>query len=231
MRKCVFAMLRVFVFGVLMMPIVSCEKDTDDIKQEGAGGAEDFFVDAIDLGLSVKWAEHNVGATKPEEYGGYYAWGEVDVKDVYRAANYKFIKDSDGDYWDDDNNWVNIGTDISGTEYDVAHVQWGGWRMPTLTEVQELLSKCSWTRTSVNGIDGCRVTGPNGNSIFLPAAGYCESKDVYAEGSCGYYWSSTLSEDANYDACNLCFSIYEEDNDWDDDNRYMGLSIRPVKDK
>ena len=236
MIKSVFAMLRVLMFGVLMLPMVSCEEDVIDDKdktEQETGKNEDFFVNAIDLGLSVKWAEHNVGATKPEEYGDYYAWGEVEVKNAYRTVNYKYVKDidGDGDYWDDDNNWVNIGSNISGTEYDAAHVKWGGWRIPTLTEIQELLNKCSWMKTSVNGVNGYKVTGPNGNSIFLPAAGSIESDDDDGRGSCGYYWSSTLSEDTNRDACNLCFSFYSEDFHWDDDNRYMGLSIRPVKDK
>ena len=210
MKKSVFAMLRVLMFGVLMLPMVSCEEDVIDDKdktEQETGKNEDFFVNAIDLGLSVKWAEHNVGATKPEEYGGYYAWGETEEKDVY--------SDYDGD----------IDVNISATEYDVAYVKWGkDWRMPTQKEIAELCDNCSWLWTSINGVSGYQVTGPNGNSIFLPAAGNRYDADVYGRGSVGYYWSGTLrdSDDAFY------IAFEEGDWWWDDTERACGFSIRPV---
>ena len=119
-----------------------------------------FFVsgDAIDLGLSVKWASCNIGASSPERTGGYYACGETEVKSNYTWETYKYY--ANGKY-------TSIGTSICGTQYDVAHVKWGGqWRMPTLAELKELVNECTWTWTTLNGVKGMKVTGPNGNSIF-----------------------------------------------------------------
>lgn len=229
-------MLRMFVLGVLMMPIVSCDKDTDgdggdDVKQEGmeeVEETEDFFVDAVDLGLSVKWAEHNIGAIKPEEYGSYYAWGEVEGKSNYDSDTYIWFG-VNGDiakyYYDDNNTCCNI---ILELEDDVAHMEWGGnWRMPTIDELMELCEKCDWQWTIINGVKGQKVTGPNGNSIFLPAAGNYGDGEYNSGG--GYYWSSTL------DVGNACGAHYL---DFDEDcwgcygygDRYYGLSVRPVKD-
>ena len=228
MRKSVFAMLRVLVFGVLMLPMVSCEEDVVDDKdktEQGSGENEDFFVNAIDLGLSVKWAEHNVGATKPEEYGGYYAWGEVEEKERYSALTYSHYQNE---------SFVNIGEDIKGSKYDVAHVEWGGdWRMPTFSELEELFTQCSWVWTSFNGVNGYKITGPNNNSIFLPAAGYRINVDIFNSGVAGAYWSSIYLEDYSEAACGLYFDgegeLYcELQNDL---SRYRGYTVRPVKDK
>lgn len=143
---------------------------------------------AIDLGLSVKWASCNVGASSPDGYGGYYAWGETEEKSYYDFANYKYYNSSTG-------NHDYIGTNISGTSYDVAHVKWGGsWRMPTLKEIQELINNCSWKWTTVNGVEGQKVTGPNGNSIFLPAAGLYNSSGWQGRRVVGNYWSGTFDE-------------------------------------
>ena len=145
---------------------------------------------AIDLGLSVKWATCNVGAESPEDYGSYYASGETE-------ENYN---SSTGEY-------TNIGSNISGTSYDVAHVKWGGsWRMPTVSEIQELCNKCSWEWTSVNGVNGQKVTGPNGNSIFLPAAGYRNGTVVEGRGSSGWYWPGERSGDL---ASGFFFDAYD----------------------
>lgn len=146
-------------------------------------------VHAVDLGLSVKWACCNVGAESPEGYGGYYAWGETEEKSDYDKDTYKYYKDTNGDGRKD--TFQDIGGNISGTSYDVAHVKWGGgWRMPTVSEIRELGNKCSWESTTVNGIKGKKVTGPNGNSIFLPAAGYRSGTKVWYRGVCCYYWSA-----------------------------------------
>lgn len=136
-------------------------------------------IEAVDLGLSVKWASCNVGAERPEEYGDYFAWGEVSPKDSYTEGNCSTYGKSM--------------TDISGNpQYDAATANWGGaWRMPTASEQQELLNNCTWEWTSLNGINGQRVTGSNGNSIFLPAAGYRYGTSSYYVGSYGYYSSST----------------------------------------
>lgn len=148
-------------------------------------------MEAIDLGLSVKWASCNVGASSPEEYGGHYAWGEIETKEVYDLGTYKHYDLSTG--------YKHIGTDISGTQYDVAHMKWGGtWRMPTKEEMEELAA-CEKTQMSYNGVGGWRFTGPNGKSIFLPAA--------YERGIIGRYWTSTLWEWGNsYKAYELATS-------------------------
>ncbi len=184
----------------------------------------------IDLGLSVKWATCNVGATVPEEYGGYYAWGEIEEKSFYGWSTYKWCngsKESITKYCTDssfgivDNKTVLID--------DVAHVKWGGtWRMPTIEEQKELLNNCTWTWTTQNGVKGYKVTSKtNGNSIFLPAAGYRYGTEVYGRGSDGYYWSSSLYSDDCSHACRLYF-FYSGYYDWGYNYRYNGRSVRPV---
>ena len=176
----------------------------------------------VDLGLSVKWAGWNVGASSPEEYGGYYAWGELHEKSDYDRDTYQ--------YWEQENvfngEWIFIGDNISGTQYDVARVKWGGsWRMPTLAECQELVDKCTWTSMTNNGVAGQKVTGPNGNSIFLPAAGCHFGASVGRLGS-GYYWSGTLREGFSSSACFLDFDAGCAD--WNFHYRFRGCSVRPV---
>ena len=185
---------------------------------------------AVDLGLSVKWANMNVGATAPEEYGGYYAWGETEEKDNYDLSTYKWCN---GSYY----TMTKYSTDsIYGTvdnktvldpEDDVAYVNWGGsWRMPTKSEQDELRNNCTWEWTTQNGVNGYKVTGSNGNSIFLPAAGYRGGAEVLNRGSSGNYWSSSLDSNDSYDACSLYFlSGYYE---WNNYGRYRGRSVRPV---
>ncbi len=175
----------------------------------------------IDLGLpsGTKWACCNVGASKPEASGGYYAWGETEESAAYNADTYL--------YYNSKNGWIHIGDDISGTEYDVARAKWGvPWRMPSLDEMKELRDKCTREWTRLNGVNGIRVTGPNGNSIFLPAAGHRWDDDLNGYGSCGCYWSGTLGSDGESSACDLGFgSGYWS---WDYDDRYYGFSVRPV---
>lgn len=178
----------------------------------------------VDLGLpsGLKWATCNVGATKPEEYGDFYAWGEIETKKIFLESTYAhcvkllFIT-----------KYNSIGNSISGTEYDVAHVKWkGSWRLPTASELDELCLNCTWTWISQNGVDGYRVTGPNGNSIFLPAAGYREGAGVNNRGCDGYYWSSSLYGAGNNLAYNLRF--YNGNRHYIFNDRYHGLSVRPV---
>ncbi|MBR3896739.1 MAG: DUF1566 domain-containing protein [Bacteroidaceae bacterium] len=113
-------------------------------------------------------------------------------------------------------------------EDDVAHVKWGGsWRMPTLDEIEELLNECTWKWTTYKGVNGQLVTGPNGNSIFLPAAGHRYGTELLGRGSDGNYWSASLYEYGSYRA----YSLYFNDgySDWDNwNNRYYGHSVRPV---
>ena len=169
----------------------------------------------VDLGLSsgLKWATCNVGADNPEEYGNYYAWGETETKAEYTQDNS-----------------VTFGqqlNDISGNaQYDAAAANWGGsWRMPTRDEIRELIYNCSWTPETQNGVDGFKVTGSNGNYIFIPASGYRDGTSSYIYGEC-YYWSSTphqYSSDYSY----ILYSDYEYQSE-DMNYRYRGLTIRPV---
>ena len=183
------------------------------------------------LGLSVKWATMNVGANKPEEYGEYYAWGETSTKSTYSWSSYKYCN---GSY----NTLTKYNTDRGlGTvdnkttlelSDDAATAKWGGsWRMPTDAEWVELKEKCTWTWTSQNGVNGYKVTSKiNGNSIFLPAAGYRYRTSLYDVGSNGYYWSSSLSTDYPYYAWDVYF--YYCDLRRRDYSRYIGRSVRPV---
>ena len=141
--------------------------------------------DYVDLGLSVKWATCNVGASSPSDYGDYFAWGETSTKSEYTEENSKTYG-------------KNLG-DITGKPaYDAACANWGGsWRLPTKAECEELENKCTWIWTTENGHNGYRVEGPNGNSIYLPAAGWRNGTTLAYAGSTGYYWSSTQGEGEN----------------------------------
>ena len=181
----------------------------------------------VDLGLSVKWATRNVGADSPSDYGGYYAWGETRTKSSYDWSNCFDCLDNNGDSW----GTYKIGgkTRISPTSgHDTARENWGGtWRMPTDAEFDELCQKCEWTWTTQGGHKGYLVTSKsNGNSIFLPAAGWRLGSDTSYVGGIGYYWSSTLSSSRSYYARSLYFSSsghYSSDY-----RRRDGRSVRPV---
>ncbi len=142
----------------------------------------------IDLGLpsGTLWACCNVGASKPEDYGDYYAWGETETKTDFNWDTYA--------YGSSTNNCKYIGSDISGTRYDVANTKWGNsWKMPSRRQFNELVSKCTQTWTNRNGINGILVKGPNGKTIFMPAAGRRPTNN--SVGKWGFYWSSVLASD------------------------------------
>ena len=146
----------------------------------------------VDLGLpsGTKWATCNVGASSSEDFGGYYAWGETTEKQSYMYDNYIFFSN----YTDTGVQLKVSGTEISGTNYDVAYVKWGStWRMPTNTQMEELIDKCEYIWTIQNGISGGKFMGPNGNSIFLPAAGYKIGSSLKEVNEVGQYYSSTSS--------------------------------------
>lgn len=179
--------------------------------------------EAVDLGLSVKWATCNVGANKPEDYGDYFAWGETKPKSTYSWSTYKWCRGS---------SYTQIKYCTSKRQLDMsddaARANWGGsWRMPTKAEQDELRRKCTWTWTIQNGVKGYRVTSKsNGNSIFLPAAGYRDDGSLYGAGSDGDYWSSSLSTDTSDYAYGLSF-FYSSDV-FRGSRRCCGQSVRPV---
>lgn len=168
----------------------------------------------VDLGLSVYWASCNLGAEKPEDYGDYYAWGETKSKFDYDKKNYSFYNSSTTQY-------IEIGDDISGTVYDAATVNLGGnWRMPTKIEMSELIDKCSWEWVQIGGKNGCKVTGPNGNSIFLPAGGVSRQ---YQGETCNYWISTNVETGRAYS-----LSAYFENQRISFGYKYQGHLIRPV---
>ena len=178
--------------------------------------------DYVDLGISVKWATCNVGATSPSDFGNYYAWAEVEPKANYSEDTYIYRND-EGQYF-----VFNI--EIEGTEYDAAHVAWkGSWRLPTKKEWEELFSKCNWVWTIKNGHYGYLITGSNGNSIFLPAAGcYIGSEISYTE--MGLYWSSKQMEGFVNGAYGFHFN--SKGGGWGDGSfRWQGHTVRQVMDK
>ncbi len=187
----------------------------------------------IDLGLSVKWATCNVGATTPEGYGGYFAWGETSPKITYNWSTYKYYNgthDTMAKYCvDSDYGTVDYNVELE-LEDDAAHVNWGGsWRMPTKAEQDELRDRnnCTWTWITLNGVSGNKVTSKkNGNSIFLPAAGYRSYGSLDYAGHDGFYWSSSLSTSGSNFAYYLGFgSSYVG---WNDGSRCVGRSVRAV---
>lgn len=177
--------------------------------------------EAIDLGLpsGTKWATCNVGASNPEEYGNLYAWGEIEPKKTYNYDNYVHKNES---------GYIDLGDCISGTDYDVAHVLWGGnWQIPTVDEMNELNHLCSKEWTIYNGTNGIKYTGPNGNSIFLPAAGHFSSTVGWWSGQeeALYYWTGTRRTDFK----NWIFTFMQGNfSPVDSQERTQGQSVRPV---
>ncbi len=232
-KNMLLAILGLVVIGAGIYWIASSMNHKNVNHKNESGAVEQKVVDeyvcpdgnhphAIDLGLpsGTKWACCNVGANKPEEAGGYYAWGETEEKDDYAESTYAYYKD--GDY-------QNLGDDIAGTDdYDVAHVKWGGsWVMPSRKQQDELRENCTYEWTTVNGVKGGKFTSKkNGASIFLPAAGNRWGGGLYYAGSYGGYWSSTqdpsLSDNAYY------LGFHSSNADWYNYYRYGGHTVRPV---
>ncbi len=182
----------------------------------------------VDLGLpsGTKWATCNVGANNPEAYGGYFAWGETAPKSGY-YSNICFDRLEGGsEKWGE----YKVGgkTQISPSSgHDAAHENWGfTWRMPTHSENEELVKKCSWVWTTKNGHKGYVVTGPNGKSIFLPAAGYRSGTESHLLESDGEYWSSSLYSGSSDNAQTLYFHRYYFGTRHP--VRSTGYSVRPV---
>ncbi len=192
----------------------------------------------VDLGLpsGLKWATCNVGANSPTGYGNYYAWGEISTKSEYTEKNSKTYYSSGNSIKNffrlsNSSNKVKICNDISGdARYDAARANWGGsWRMPREAEFKELIDHCVWQWTTQNGVKGYKVTSKtNGNSIFLPAAGYKYGSSQRYDGENGNYWGATPDEDSADCAFNLSFYSGNHGTNWG--HRYLGHSVRPVSD-
>lgn len=172
----------------------------------------------VDLGLpsGLKWAAYNVGAESPEEYGDYFAWGEIQPKDAYTEENCSSL-----------NLYVE---DISGHMYlDAARAKWGSpWRMPTEQEIIELVLNTNGMSTELNGVRGTMVTGRNGNSIFFPYAGKMIDTTLYDEGDFGYYYSSSLTKPITSDSGPYYYYVDDTQGTTSSVYRYPGFTIRPV---
>ena len=183
----------------------------------------------VDLGLSVEWATCNIGATAPEEYGDYFAWGETETKKKYEWSNYRWCNPTDTTmtkycvslkhgYVD---NLVTLETND-----DIAAQLGSQWRMPTDEEWEELRTQCTWYWINKNHINGYKIVGKNGNSIFLPVAGYKANKTIYDEGTSGAYWSSSLYVDQSLYAYGIIFNVQSVNRQYN--GRFCGLSVRTV---
>ena len=147
----------------------------------------------VDLGLpsGTLWADCNVGASSPDGYGKFFAWGETKTKATYSWSNYEYCSGSQS-------TCQSLGTHIAGTQYDAATKEWGsGWVMPTLDQANELLTKCTVSKTTVNDVPGLRFKGPNGNSIFFPMTGYKYDSNYSEEGTQTYLWTDTKDNVTN----------------------------------
>ena len=185
---------------------------------------DDNHPHAIDLGLpsGTKWACCNVGASTPEGYGGYYAWGETEEKDVYDWETYQY---GSGLF-----NCQDLG-DIAGTSYDVAHVKGfgpekGSWQMPSRNQIEELYNNCTYAGISKNGVNGGLFTGPNSGKIFMPAAGFRWLDGLSNAGSGGYYWSST--QDPLYSHYAYHLEFFSVNAYYSEYFRSVGHNVRPV---
>ena len=223
-----------FLSALILLP--SCKDDEEGGLTSYITCPNDHHPHLIDLGLpsGTKWSCCNIGATTPEQYGSYYAWGETVEKTEYGAENYKYCtwedKNGNGKYDlnDGDPLFQQIGDDIAGTDYDVARVKWGEtWKMPTLEQINELLRNCTWSWTPQNGINGVRIVGRNRGTIFLPAAYYYREDRMPKQGLSGFYWSSNPYLD--YDASYLMFdSISWDSRHYHRSFRYYGYPVRAV---
>ena len=241
-----------WIVAILLM-VTGCGKDDDPdvvIEPPVYNLQKPSAVEAVDLGLSVLWSTHNLGASSPTDYGGYFAWGDP-TGALWSGDGIGY--DDQGYTWNTSNyGGNNPPADISGTELDVVSAHWGdGWRMPTFAEMKELRSKCQWTLLEQAGVKWYEVTGPNGNSINLPVAGLYYDPTGYPNARFrggpahvnkgAFYWTSTVSwSQSNLRGYDIhpgvvtawCLLVeIEGRNYYLDYVRAFHMSIRPVHDK
>jgi hypothetical protein len=182
------------------------------------------------------WATCNIGASSPEEYGDYFAWGETEPKADYSWATYKWCNGSsttltkyctNSEYGTVDNK-----TELD-PEDDAATVNWGtSWRMASKEQYQELIDNCTSVWTTRNGVNGRLVTGPNGYTLFLPAAGYRRDDSLYHAGSRGNDWSRTLYSSGSFSGPGSAYGVYFDSSflNWNTiGSRSYGLAVRAVR--
>jgi len=179
---------------------------------------------AIDLGIGVKFACCNIGASAPEQYGGLYSWGETAEKAIYDDYDYKYCG------YKRYRGYLDIGNDISGTQYDVAHVKWGeNWRMPTKEQMELLKEKCKSRWITYKRVKGRRFTGPNGNSVFLPAGGSAWHYETNYVNRSGAYWTSTSSTTRSNNTNDAYQFVFSESHvRMSPCDRAGGDSVRPI---
>ena len=231
MKKSLFLIICIAV----SMSFVSCDKEeSNPFSPEGV--PEPLMHNGheyVDLGIvddyrhPIYWATYNVGATKSEDYGGYFAWGETEEKTSYDRGNYKYYLQTNvpTKYNLEDQIRVLEATD------DAASVNWGGlWRTPTQMDFFLLHKYCTWTKVEKNGVVGYKVVGKNGNSIFLPCSGYVSGSEKRKVGSGFLYWTSQTDYLINgiYGAWYLTLNNDLSINWCDSGMRYCGQSVRPV---
>ena len=212
------------------------------------GGDTPSTEDYVDLGLpsGIKWATKNLGASKPSDYGDYYAWGETEPKAKYTLATYKWMQTGQSDWehitkytvadgktggiwYDASGNFIGDGKTTLEAADDAATQKLGSpWRMPTDDEINELLDNCTWTWTTQDGKNGYKVKGTNGNSIFVPAAGYRLSSELRAAGRWVVCWSGSLSAASSGRARYLDYFASGKFG-WGYNNRFYGSPVRPVR--
>ena len=223
------------------LAFASCE---DDINNPGGGdtpggGGGTETAEWVDLGLpsGLLWAECNLGATKPEEYGDYYAWGETSTKEVYTGETYKYCTAVDEEGWVKTLSKYNTDSEYGTPDNlttlqpsdDVATQKLGnGARMPTETEWCELLANTNSEWTSENGVYGRKLTASNGKSLFFPAAGGRYGSELLYAGEHGFYWSSSLLADYPDDAWGFYFNSGNQDVG-SGGYRHYGNSVRAVR--
>ena len=186
---------------------------------------------AIDLDLpsGTLWSCCNVGAETPIQYGGLFSWGEMKEKKKYSLQNYKY---SDGS--SSSGGYIKIGFSIKGTKYDVAHMLWGEtWEMPSVAQLEELVNYCIFEPATINGVNGSKFIGPNGNEIFLPNAGF-GTDTIRGRNVEGNYWAGTCYHWVNVYIAGYynALRIYSNSSGLrihDNCYRYFGFSVRPVK--